>query len=90
MSIKTTPRLTTGQSARYLTANYRSVSVSLLRKMRLRKSGDPLDNGPAWERGPDGACYYKLSALNEWGEEWLLRLSPRKAEIQPRHLRSGT
>jgi hypothetical protein len=87
---QSTAAVKTAEAAYYLTRRYRPTSVSLLRKMRLRKRGDPLELGPRWERGPDGACYYRISALDEWSQEWLRRLTPLKDQRQREHLRIDT
>ena len=63
MMIQPSPRraLRTTNAAHYL-----GVSASLLRKMRMRGSGDPLDPGPTFIRLSPSLVVYEIDALDAW------------------------
>lgn len=47
-------------------AAYLGLSPSLLKKMRKRRPGDPLDQGPAFIKVSRSCVIYPRSALDEW------------------------
>ena len=47
-------------------ASYCGVSASLLRKMRMRGSDDPLDGGPSYIRLSPTLIVYEIAELDKW------------------------
>lgn len=74
------------EAAQYLSERGRRVSVSWLRKRRMRRADDPGDAGPMWFRDTRGNCVYFASDLDAYLERWRSTLRALQPAARARHL----
>jgi hypothetical protein len=80
-------KFNTAEAARFCTENGRRISVSALRKYRIKGAQDPGERGPRFMRDPStGKALYLERDLLAWIDDLERRLVERGSAPQPRQL----